>query len=173
MQNETRKPPSSLISEETGTIHLPSSPTLFKLYNLQLHLHCAILPKMHMIFFQGRRRCSGHPPASSAQVPWIPPLGSSLVLRFPAGDPLTELYPASKLPCQLTGSQQLLKSIPLPTLHVTGCPFSSAAHLLLSLPTPSQPHVFPAPGVAFKIKYVFGWPVFWEVAGSPSCDSCQ
>lgn len=153
---------------------------LFTFHSLQHHSSYIIYSCTYTVpfsknsydFFQVRRRCSGHPAASSAQVPWIPPLASSLVLSCPARDPLAELYPASKLPCQLTGSHHLLKSIPLPTLHVTGSPFSSAPLLLLSLRTPSQTHFFPAPGVAFKIEYVSGWLVFWEVAVSPSCDSC-
>jgi len=91
---------------------------------------------------------------------------------FPAGDPLAEPYPASKLPCQLAGSHHLLKSVPLPTLHAAASRSSSATHLLLSLHTPSQPHLFPALGVLFDIEYVSGWLVFWEVAVSPSCDSC-
>lgn len=46
---------------------------------------------------------------------------------------------------------------------------SSAGTLLLRF---TQYPNFLALGVAFKIEYVSGWLVFWEVAGSPTCDSC-
>lgn len=127
MQKRIRKPSAFLFSEETNTIHLLFSPTLLKLYNSQLRLHCVILLKISMIFSMLRRCWFGHSLASSAHVPQIPPFASSVLL----------------------------------------C--SSAGTLLLRF---TQHPNFLAPGVAFKIEYVSGWFVFWEVAGSPSCDSC-
>ena len=144
MRNETRKPSSPLVWEETGAIHHPFSPKLFKLYDLQLHIHCAILPKIHMVF----SRWGGAAPATRQHpLPRFPGflplhlLSCSLPRRRPSRWALPSIQtplPACRFPPLIkvrSPTYPPCRSIPLFLSHPLA-PLPSHSESAPSLPSP-------------------------------------
>lgn len=146
------------VSEETGTIHLQFSPALLSFSISQELCHS---PRIHA--FLGAT-CQHLCPGSSASCPY--PFPSA---QLHAKTPLTELCPVSTHPCQPAESHHLLKPLPDPLCHRV--PTFLSCSVLLFLPTPFPDPCSSYPCVTFKIEYISGRLVFWEVAVSPSCDS--
>lgn len=109
------------------------------------------------------------PASIFAQVPRLPALILSLL---PSSMPTPPSLSSAQCPHSPASPQgPTLTEAPLPDPLCHRIPTLLSCSLLLSLPTPFPDPCSSYPCVTFKIEYISGRIVFWEVAVSPSCDS--
>lgn len=146
------------VSEESRTVHIQLSPALLSFCISQELCHS---PRIHTFWEL--------PASIFAQVPRLPALILSLL---PSSMPTPPSLSSAQCPHSPASPQgPTLTEAPLPDPLCHRIPTLLSCSLLLSLPTPFPDPCSSYPCVTFKIEYISGRIVFWEVAVSPSCDS--